>query len=223
MANDAKPDNRSYNDRVAAEIRARVNEMLAADPDLRSVLVVFDWKGALNDARGVIKGLWAGEDGGVPADPAAVFGTAQNTIGALAEVMARAIHVEDLARGRLKEVAAQVEAKRKELAKLDEQLDAAWAAGQAAAHAAQDPAPAGPGVGGEPGEVGGGAVILVPEQHWPEAVWLEAGRVERLYFDSDYAILARGFTDADLEARGYARRRPGDRDRHVFVRRPGSP
>lgn len=44
-------------------------------PELRSVLVSFDFKGKLNDVDGVGKGIWLSDSGSADRTPAAVMGT----------------------------------------------------------------------------------------------------------------------------------------------------
>ena len=61
---------------ILEKFKATVNQALAEHPELRSVAVVFDFEGGLNDAQ-VNKGLWVGRDGPV-IQPNAIFGSIKN-------------------------------------------------------------------------------------------------------------------------------------------------
>lgn len=68
----------SFDRDVAEAFRKVITEQLSKHPELRSVAIVFDWRGSLNDRPDVIKGMWLNDRGRVE-DPAAVFGGLQNT------------------------------------------------------------------------------------------------------------------------------------------------
>ena len=57
-------------------VRAAIQAVLATVPEVRSVVVIFDYFGALNDAE-ISKGLWLGRKDPLPLD--AVFGSLMQT------------------------------------------------------------------------------------------------------------------------------------------------
>ena len=73
---------------IIADMRRAAEAVLADHLELRSVAVSLDFSGALNDARGVSRGLWIGEDGPVTGLDA-VIGSAQVTLEMLREQYAR--------------------------------------------------------------------------------------------------------------------------------------
>jgi hypothetical protein len=74
-------------------MQAAAQQVLSVVPEVRSVVVVFDYKGELNDSK-INKGLWLGEGGGV-SDPRAILGTAQNMVAATLETILRAASFRD--------------------------------------------------------------------------------------------------------------------------------
>ena len=49
---------RTFEERTLQAFRETADRMFLDVPELRGVVVTFDWYGALNDAPGVSKGLW---------------------------------------------------------------------------------------------------------------------------------------------------------------------
>ena len=62
----------TFDEALCQKFRQLTNDCFNRHPELRSVVVVFDYNGGLNDAQ-VAKGLWLGENGAVK-DIAAIFG-----------------------------------------------------------------------------------------------------------------------------------------------------
>jgi len=65
-------------------------------PELRSVMVVFDYYGALGSTDGVIKSAWLGPEGGASKSPATVLGTATGLINALSHVLDQGVSLRDV-------------------------------------------------------------------------------------------------------------------------------
>ena len=77
-------------DKAALEkLRGCINECLTEHPELRSVVVVLDYHGTLNNSD-VDKGIWIGTDGSV-IRPEAVFGSIDNTMKILEVMFGRSV------------------------------------------------------------------------------------------------------------------------------------
>lgn len=86
---------------------------LAVTPELRSVTVVLDWYGGLNDAPEVQHGVWVCSDGPVSA-PDAVVGSALQTLRVLQHQIDRMTEVTLALQGELTRLAGRVVKERRD-------------------------------------------------------------------------------------------------------------
>src|SRR6478735_4971737 len=96
--------------------RARLVEILATHPEVRSAVVVLDYKGGLNDAK-IDKAVWIGEHGAVQS-PAAIFGSVYNTLATLEVMFTRLAAVEQVAMTRIKQLSDDMLKKEREFEQL---------------------------------------------------------------------------------------------------------
>ncbi len=149
---DEQDDRLSFEQKILAEFRVTAFERFAAHPELRSVVVVLDYAGALNDAP-IDKALWIGKDGPIN-NIAAVLGSLDNVIATLEPMFARAITLNRNLRDQATVLGTELIKRRKEL----DELTAAIAAAKNAATV-------------QPSSDSGGGNLL-PVDHWPEQVWV---------------------------------------------------
>jgi len=78
-------------DRVAtSKLRLAAEEVLLTVPEVRTVLCVVDYRGPINDLPDFLSAAWVGDGpGGTVTDPAAMIGTAYNTMRTLRHVVDR--------------------------------------------------------------------------------------------------------------------------------------
>lgn len=81
----------TFDRRAEAEFRKAAAAAFAACPELRSVGVVFDFYGRLNDAAGVSHGVWLDDAGGPPRAGDAVMGSVFATLRHLGRQMEAAV------------------------------------------------------------------------------------------------------------------------------------
>ncbi len=82
-----------FHERLEEKFRRTMEEALAEELEvLRSVCVVFDYAGPLNDADGITKVIWLGPNGQVT-NPSSIIGSAGNTLTAAAFMLDRAFTV----------------------------------------------------------------------------------------------------------------------------------
>ncbi|MFW6062395.1 MAG: hypothetical protein ACOC93_06260, partial [Planctomycetota bacterium] len=82
------PPHLPFDQALCHEFRQHAAQALVAHPELRSVVVVFDYHGGLNDGSPQ-KGVWTSAQGAVH-DPPAIFGGLQNMMEISQQVMRRA-------------------------------------------------------------------------------------------------------------------------------------
>jgi hypothetical protein len=80
---------------------------------LRSVGLVLDYHGGLNNTEGIKKGLWLGPQGQV-SDPAAVIGSMQQTLVLWGEISSRALQITGNAQDMLAAVLREIHQKQQE-------------------------------------------------------------------------------------------------------------
>jgi|JI10StandDraft_1071094.scaffolds.fasta_scaffold1498457_1 hypothetical protein len=68
-------------------MRAAATQSLASIPELRSVVVVYDYHDKLNSVDGLSKGIWLSEGGSNPRSPDAIVGTLGSTLQAAAHMI----------------------------------------------------------------------------------------------------------------------------------------
>lgn len=107
----------TFDQAICLRFRETIHHAFVAHPELRSVAVVFDYAGSLNDAR-VDKAIWLGPDGAVQS-LAGVFGSIQNTLSLLDAQMTRAAAAEQQMRERVSILGAEAKSKHEELQKLE--------------------------------------------------------------------------------------------------------
>lgn len=76
-----------FDERIERIFRPTVSEALVREPELRSVVVIYDFHGPFNDVDGVRKGLWVSGDGSGPKPIDAVVGSLRNTLQCAAEML----------------------------------------------------------------------------------------------------------------------------------------
>ena len=73
------PKRLPFDEAVVAAFRDTIHAVLTDHPELRTVGIVFDWNGALNEAP-IKAGLWVGENAGGVNEPAAIAGSIPQTM-----------------------------------------------------------------------------------------------------------------------------------------------
>jgi hypothetical protein len=110
----AKPERpKPFNEQINQKIFKFLQDLLLEHGEVRSLAVVIDWYGALNDAP-IGAAVWVGEDGPVQGADA-IMGSAQQTIKLLSQQFGRLHSLNQAVRGDLDVVGTQVVAKREEL------------------------------------------------------------------------------------------------------------
>lgn len=110
------PKKLPFDEAVVAEFKDTIHKALTDHPELRSVGVVFDWTGPLNEAA-IKAGLWTGEDGGVNT-PVAIAGSIHQTMKLLLQQVNRMATFEQGLKEELALIGQAVVLKRQELAEL---------------------------------------------------------------------------------------------------------
>jgi hypothetical protein len=173
----------TFDQAALARMRAAASEVLAVHPEVRSVIVVLDYKGPLNDAP-IDKALWIGENGAVTGLDA-MFGSAAN----LMRVMQHVFGSIDQ-RGQAMREEAQVLGN--ELVKRRQQLEQHTKSTKAAV------APDGD-VGKRPP-----TFYRDPNKEWPNTIWVNkdgSGRV--IVPDGSLTVLAVNVTEDQIRRFGY--------------------
>lgn len=101
----------AFDKAAIAKMRESISELFVDHPEVRSVAVVFDYEGGLNDAD-IDKGLWLGTAGTV-VSPAAIFGSIHNTMLVLEQMFVRASRLEQNMRDRYQLLASELLEKQK--------------------------------------------------------------------------------------------------------------
>jgi len=94
--------------------RKTSDKAFLAVPELRSVVIVFDYKGKLNDAPGVNKGMWLHAEGGAEKPADSIVGSAGATIQALAHIIDEQMNLYSKLSNELLEVSKALVAKKQE-------------------------------------------------------------------------------------------------------------
>lgn len=68
-------------------MRPAASQLLASIPELRSVVVVYDYHDKLNSVEGLSKGIWLSESGSNPRSPDAIVGSLGSTLQAAAHMI----------------------------------------------------------------------------------------------------------------------------------------
>ncbi len=76
-----------FHEPVDELFRAAAQSAFLKSPELRTVCTIYDWHGGLNDAEGISKGVWLGEQGGPNKPIDSVVGTAKAMLTAFAHVV----------------------------------------------------------------------------------------------------------------------------------------
>lgn len=84
----------TFDERAASTIKEWTRQLMVVTPELRSVTVVFDWNGALNDAQ-IQHGIWQSRLGGGNMPPDAIFGSLLQTLKVAEQQLASAYTVVD--------------------------------------------------------------------------------------------------------------------------------
>lgn len=84
-----EPDTKKllFDEKINAVFRPAINDAFAAVPELRSVVVVYDYYGRLNDAQDIGKGMWLSADGSSPRPSDAIVGSIASTLQCLAHML----------------------------------------------------------------------------------------------------------------------------------------
>lgn len=75
LSEDVSWDALQFDQKLQELFQPVCRQALLKVPELRSVLISFDFKGKLNDVDGVGKGIWLSDMGAADRSPAAVMGT----------------------------------------------------------------------------------------------------------------------------------------------------
>ena len=102
VPSDAPAPRLPFDQAAMATMRPAMQAVLTEHPEVRSVLVVFDYTSGLNDSDAV-KACWLSADGPTPGVPATA-GTISNTIRALEMVFGRLLQLEQTKRTELHEL-----------------------------------------------------------------------------------------------------------------------
>ncbi len=108
------PKKLPFDEAVVAKFRDTIHVALTDHPELRTVGVVFDWNGPLNEAP-IKAGLWIGEDGGVN-QPVAIAGSIHQTMKLLLQQVNRMAQLEQGMKEELALIGQALVQKRRELA-----------------------------------------------------------------------------------------------------------
>jgi len=144
------------------EFRATAANVFASHPEVRSAVVVLDYRGGLNDAK-IDKAIWLGDNGPVN-EPAAMFGGIYNMLGVLEVMFTRAAQNEQAMVQRAQALGAEIVKREQRLAEVNKAVAAAEASA---------PGPIGP-----TGPTGGPRGEPEPERPWPDRIWYNGGRRE---------------------------------------------
>jgi len=122
MAEDQMPEEQEkrlpFDEEIAARFKDTIHRCLTDFPELRSVIVAFDWAGNLNDAP-IKAGVWQGERGGVDS-AAGIVGSIQQTIKVMEQQFLRLHKLEQAMREELTVIGQELVRKKEELARLSE-------------------------------------------------------------------------------------------------------
>ena len=113
------PKKLPFDEAVVAEFKDTIHKALTDHPELRSVGVIFDWNGPLNEAA-IKAGLWTGEDGGVN-QPAAIAGSIHQTMKLLLQQVNRMAQLEQGLKEELAIIGQAVVLKRQALELMDKE------------------------------------------------------------------------------------------------------
>ena len=107
MENKEQPQQEFYKD-IHQNLRQAALDKMKQHPELRSVMIVFDWSGFLNDSK-VPAGIWVsnGEDGKVD-KPESVIGTGWQMLKLLDHVLLNAAALLKMREEQLKQVSEQL-------------------------------------------------------------------------------------------------------------------
>ena len=104
--------------------------VIADHPEIRSVVIVFDYAGSLNELN-IRCSAWIGAKG-IVTDPSAIVGAVNNVLMTALSLVARGGMTAQSMRDELLQVAKELLAKRKELSEINAQLDSAKSGGTGA-------------------------------------------------------------------------------------------
>lgn len=107
------PKKLPFDEAIISRFRDLIHELLTDHPELRTVGIVLDWNGPLNDAA-IKAGLWICEDGGV-ATPVAIAGSINQTMKLLVQQVSRMSELEQGMREELAIIGQALVRKRQEL------------------------------------------------------------------------------------------------------------
>lgn len=112
-----------FDEKLNELFRPTANQAFTTCNELRSVLVIFDYYGALNDTPGVSKGLWLSADGNSPRATDSIVGSVGNTLQCLANMF-------DDMFARYQELQQRLVVVSQEVLEKEQQLSGSGAAGQ---------------------------------------------------------------------------------------------
>jgi hypothetical protein len=117
-ATDGGPDRQTFDQALANQFRKHIHDAISEHPELRSVAVVFDYNGSLNDA-GVLKGVWQGENGPVSSIPA-VAGSIANGLAIMNHQTQRLVQIQQALRAELVKVSQELVQRRQDIGESDD-------------------------------------------------------------------------------------------------------
>ena len=112
----------TFDEAACEALRQAIVQVIQEHPEVRSVAVTLDYKGALNDAT-VQKGLWLGEEGVVTA-PDAILGSTMQNLRMLEEQLGRMFQVAGGMRESLQVLGEELVSKNEEKESLEKSLEA---------------------------------------------------------------------------------------------------
>jgi hypothetical protein len=119
---DKETERQTFDQALTEQFRKHIHDAISAHPELRSVAVVFDYGGNLNDAN-VLKGVWQGEKGPV-SDIPSVMGSITNGMAILSHQTQRLGQINKALQDDLIAVSRTLIQRRQELGVLDQQQEA---------------------------------------------------------------------------------------------------
>ena len=124
MENDTKQPGLMFDSQLVELFRPTIDQAFLSHGDvLRSVVVVLDYYGALNDTDGINKAIWLGPEG-PQSDPAGIVGSIGVTLQAAAHMFDRSFQLLHTIREEMESTLKDLHERKVELESVTKELDA---------------------------------------------------------------------------------------------------